>query len=88
MCLKTPPVSWHLIGLGSTQDIHSIQFEGHTLKVLDHKRVTVEMTPMTFTTTLMKPMAAGRFLISCKIHSHRTGEAACPKEELKYALLF
>uniref|UniRef100_A0A672RUL8 Coagulation factor VIII-like n=1 Tax=Sinocyclocheilus grahami TaxID=75366 RepID=A0A672RUL8_SINGR len=62
-----------LIGLGSTPEIHSIQFEGHTLKVFDHKRVTVEMTPMTFTTALMKPSpsATGMFLISCKIHSHQ-----------------
>lgn len=74
MCQKSPVVSWHLIGLGSTPEIHSIQFEGHTLKVFDHKRVTVEMTPMTFTTALMKPTAAGNFLISCKIHSHQTGK--------------
>ncbi|XDV37758.1 hypothetical protein PO909_007314 [Leuciscus waleckii] len=72
VCQKSPPVSWHLIGLGSTPEIHSIQFEGHTLKVFDHKRVTVEMTPMTFTTALMKPSAIGKFLISCKIHSHQT----------------
>lgn len=72
MCQKSPPVSWHLIGLGSSPEIHNIQFEGHTLKVFDHKRVTIEMTPMTFTTALMKPSAAGKFLISCQIHSHQT----------------
>ncbi|KAK2890793.1 hypothetical protein Q8A67_013436 [Cirrhinus molitorella] len=72
VCQKSPVVSWHLIGLGSTPEIHSIQFEGHTIKVFDHKRVTVEMTPMTFTTALMKPTATGKFLISCKIHSHQT----------------
>uniref|UniRef100_A0A9J7X010 Coagulation factor VIII, procoagulant component n=1 Tax=Cyprinus carpio carpio TaxID=630221 RepID=A0A9J7X010_CYPCA len=72
VCQKSPVVSWHLIGLGSTPEIHSIQFEGHTLKVFDHKQVTVEMTPMTFTTALMKPSATGKFLISCKIHSHQT----------------
>ncbi|XP_052005616.1 coagulation factor VIII-like [Xyrauchen texanus] len=72
VCQKSSVVSWHLIGLGSTPEIHSIQFEGHTLKIMDHLRVTVEMTPMTFTTALMKPSAAGRFLISCKIHSHQT----------------
>ncbi|XP_067314180.1 coagulation factor VIII [Pseudorasbora parva] len=72
VCQKSPVVSWHLIGLGSTPEIHSIQFEGHTLKVFNHKRVTVEMTPMTFTTALMKPSTAGKFLISCKIHSHQT----------------
>ncbi|XP_016397886.1 coagulation factor VIII-like [Sinocyclocheilus rhinocerous] len=72
VCQKSPVVSWHLIGLGSTPEIHSIQFEGHTLKVFNHKRVTVEMTPMTFTTALMKPSATGKFLISCEIHSHQT----------------
>ncbi|XP_051513639.1 coagulation factor VIII-like [Myxocyprinus asiaticus] len=72
VCQKSPVVSWHLIGLGSTPEIHSIQFEGHTLEVMDHRRVTVEMTPMTLTTALMKLSNAGRFLISCKIHSHQT----------------
>nr|XP_055033767.1 coagulation factor VIII [Misgurnus anguillicaudatus] len=72
VCQKSPLVSWHLIGLGSTPDIHSIKFQGHTLKVFDHKRVMVEMTPMTFTTALMKPSTAGRFNISCEIHSHQT----------------
>uniref|UniRef100_A0A8B9RD35 Coagulation factor VIII, procoagulant component n=1 Tax=Astyanax mexicanus TaxID=7994 RepID=A0A8B9RD35_ASTMX len=71
LCLKSPVVSWHLIGLGTTPDIHTIQFQDHTLKVMDHRRVTVEITPMTFTTALMKPNTEGRFLISCRIHSHQ-----------------
>ncbi|TRY93962.1 hypothetical protein DNTS_021117 [Danionella cerebrum] len=72
VCQKSQLVSWHLIALGSTPEIHSIQFEGHTLKVLEHKRVMVEMTPMTFTTALMKPNSIGKHLISCRIHAHRT----------------
>ncbi|KAG7335254.1 hypothetical protein KOW79_001850 [Hemibagrus wyckioides] len=71
ICQKSPEVSWHLIGLGTTPDIHTIQFQDHTLKVMDHRRVTVEMTPMTFSTALLKPYAEGKFLISCRIHSHR-----------------
>ncbi|XP_053506054.1 coagulation factor VIII [Ictalurus furcatus] len=70
LCQKSPEVSWHLIGLGSTQDIHTIQFQDHTLIVMDHRRVMVEITPMTFTTALLKPYAEGKFLISCRIHSH------------------
>ncbi|TSK87429.1 Coagulation factor VIII [Bagarius yarrelli] len=70
-CQKSPDVSWHLIGLGSTSDIHTIQFQDHSLKVMNHRRVTVEMTPMTFTTALLKPYAQGKFLISCRIHSHQ-----------------
>uniref|UniRef100_A0AAR2JSU8 Coagulation factor VIII, procoagulant component n=1 Tax=Pygocentrus nattereri TaxID=42514 RepID=A0AAR2JSU8_PYGNA len=71
LCLKSPVVSWHLIGLGSTPDIHTIQFQDHTLKVMDHRRVTVEITPMTFTMALMRPYTEGKFQISCKIHSHQ-----------------
>ncbi|XP_030622577.1 coagulation factor VIII [Chanos chanos] len=71
MCQNTWEVSWHLIGLGSTPDIHSIQFQDHTLKVMDHRKITVEITPMTFTTAQMKPFSAGNFLISCRIHSHQ-----------------
>ncbi|KAK2829114.1 hypothetical protein Q7C36_017104 [Tachysurus vachellii] len=70
-CQQSPEVTWHLIGLGSTPDIHTIQFQDHTLKVMNHRLVTVEMTPMTFTTALLKPNAKGKFLISCRIHSHR-----------------
>ncbi|XP_066498216.1 coagulation factor VIII [Hoplias malabaricus] len=71
LCLKTPIIPWHLIGLGSTPDIHTIQFQDHTLKVMDHRRVTVDITPMTYTTALMKPSIEGKFLISCRIHSHQ-----------------
>ncbi|KAI5097674.1 coagulation factor VIII [Silurus meridionalis] len=70
-CQKIPEVSWHFIGLGSTPDIHTIQFQDHTLKIMDHRRVTLEIAPMTLTTALLKPNAVGKFLISCRIHSHR-----------------
>uniref|UniRef100_A0AAR2KCK3 Coagulation factor VIII, procoagulant component n=1 Tax=Pygocentrus nattereri TaxID=42514 RepID=A0AAR2KCK3_PYGNA len=39
LCLKSPVVSWHLIGLGSTPDIHTIQFQDHTLKVSDKRTI-------------------------------------------------
>ncbi|XP_035383063.1 coagulation factor VIII [Electrophorus electricus] len=71
ICQKSPEVSWHLIGQGSTPDIHTIQFQDHTLKVMNHRRVTLDITPMTFTTATMKPYAVGKFLISCRIHSHQ-----------------
>ncbi|XP_076844555.1 coagulation factor VIII [Brachyhypopomus gauderio] len=71
LCLKSPEVSWHLIGLGSTPDIHTIQFQDHTLKVMNHRQVTLEITPMTFTMAMMKLYTEGTFLISCRIHSHQ-----------------
>ncbi|XP_032410683.1 coagulation factor VIII isoform X1 [Xiphophorus hellerii] len=71
MCQGNDLVSWHMIGLGTTPEIHSIRFQGHTLQVLTHRKVTVEVTPMTFITAEMRPATKGQFLISCQIHAHR-----------------
>ncbi|GAA6225317.1 coagulation factor VIII-like [Lates japonicus] len=71
MCQGRNHVFWHMIGVGTAPEIHSIQFQDHTLQVLTHRKVTLEVTPMTFVTAEMKPATAGRFLISCQIHAHR-----------------
>ncbi|XP_051922357.1 coagulation factor VIII isoform X2 [Hippocampus zosterae] len=88
MCQKR--VFWHMIGIGTAPEIHSIQFQDNTLKVMKHRKATIEFTPMTFVTAEMKPGAEGRFLISCQIHAHRTdGMRAmfkvekCPGPELR-----
>ncbi|KAA8588858.1 hypothetical protein FQN60_010203 [Etheostoma spectabile] len=39
--------------------------------VLTHRKVTMEVTPMTFITAEMRPATIGRFLMSCQIHAHR-----------------
>uniref|UniRef100_A0A667WTU7 Coagulation factor VIII, procoagulant component n=1 Tax=Myripristis murdjan TaxID=586833 RepID=A0A667WTU7_9TELE len=70
MCQSRDYVFWHLIGMGTAPEIHSIQFQDHSLRVMTHRKVTLEMTPMTFITAEMKPTAVGRFLISCQIHAH------------------
>uniref|UniRef100_A0A3Q4GME5 Coagulation factor VIII-like n=1 Tax=Neolamprologus brichardi TaxID=32507 RepID=A0A3Q4GME5_NEOBR len=51
-----------------------------------HRKVTVEVTPMSFITAEMRPHTIGSFLISCKIHAHRHGmnalftvEKKCPE---------
>ncbi|XP_077388804.1 coagulation factor VIII isoform X2 [Festucalex cinctus] len=69
MCQKR--VFWHMIGVGTAPEIHSIQFQDHTLKVMKHRKVTMELTPMTFATAEMRPGNVGQFLISCQIHAHR-----------------
>ncbi|XP_061091962.1 coagulation factor VIII [Conger conger] len=69
MCRKTS-VIWHMIGMGSSPEIHSIHFQDHTLQVQNHRKVSLEVTPMTLVTAEMKPAATGNFLISCQIHSH------------------
>ncbi|XP_059202876.1 coagulation factor VIII [Centropristis striata] len=71
MCEGRNHVFWHLIGMGTAPEIHSIQFQDHTLQVLTHRKVTMELTPMSFITAEMKPSTAGRFLMSCQIHAHR-----------------
>ncbi|XP_039975064.1 coagulation factor VIII [Xiphias gladius] len=71
LCQSRNHMSWHLIGVGTAPEIHSIKFQDHTLQVLTHRKVTMEMTPMTFITAEMRPVTVGRFLISCQIHAHR-----------------
>uniref|UniRef100_H2UN37 Coagulation factor VIII, procoagulant component n=1 Tax=Takifugu rubripes TaxID=31033 RepID=H2UN37_TAKRU len=71
ICQGRNPVIWHLIGMGTAPAIHLIQFQHHTLEVLTHRKVTVEVTPMTFVTAEMKPATVGSFLISCQIHAPR-----------------
>lgn len=71
VCQNHNHVFWHMIGMGTAPEIHSIRFQDHTLQVLSHRRATVEVTPMTFITAEMRPASVGRFLISCQIHSHR-----------------
>ncbi|XP_061691425.1 coagulation factor VIII [Syngnathoides biaculeatus] len=68
MCQKR--VVWHIIGVGTAPEIHSIHFQDHTLKVLKHRKVTMEVSPMTYVTAEMKPGNVGRFLISCQIYAH------------------
>ncbi|XP_028272452.1 coagulation factor VIII [Parambassis ranga] len=71
VCEGRNPVFWHMIGMGTSPEIHSIQFQGHSLQILTHRKVTVEVTPMTFITAEMRPSSIGRYLISCQIHAHR-----------------
>lgn len=71
MCQGRNHVFWHLIGMGTAPEIHSIQFQDHSLQVMSHRKVTMEVTPMTFITAEMRPATIGRFLMSCQIHAHR-----------------
>lgn len=44
------------------------------VQVLTHRKVTVEVTPMTFITAEMKSATVGSFRISCQIHAQRHGK--------------
>ncbi|KAM4555108.1 coagulation factor VIII [Odontesthes bonariensis] len=71
VCQGRNPVFWHMIGMGTAPEIHSIRFQDHSLQVMTHRKVTVEVTPMTFVTAEMRPTSIGRFLVSCQINAHR-----------------
>uniref|UniRef100_A0A8C8SY55 Coagulation factor VIII n=1 Tax=Pelusios castaneus TaxID=367368 RepID=A0A8C8SY55_9SAUR len=49
LCQKRP-VYWHVIGLGTAPEVHSIFFEGHTFLVRSHRHTTLEISPATFLT--------------------------------------
>uniref|UniRef100_A0A8C7QUA2 Coagulation factor VIII, procoagulant component n=1 Tax=Oncorhynchus mykiss TaxID=8022 RepID=A0A8C7QUA2_ONCMY len=83
MCQGRDHVFWHLIGMETSPEIHSIQFQDHTLQVMAHRKVTVEMTPMTFTTAEMKPSTQGKFLISCQIQANSHEPVTVPGPDVR-----
>uniref|UniRef100_A0A452HJC0 ferroxidase n=1 Tax=Gopherus agassizii TaxID=38772 RepID=A0A452HJC0_9SAUR len=70
LCQKRP-VHWHVIGLGTAPEVHSIFFEGHTFLVRSHRHATLEISPATFLTAQTMPTTSGRFLMFCQIPAHQ-----------------
>ncbi|XP_063273022.1 coagulation factor VIII [Prinia subflava] len=88
LCLKKQ-VHWHVIGLGSGPEVHSIFFEGHTFLVRGHRLSSLEISPATYLTAQTMPGTAGWFRMFCQILSHQqAGMEAfvkveeCPEERL------
>ncbi|XP_066058472.1 coagulation factor VIII [Chamaea fasciata] len=88
LCLKKK-VHWHVIGLGSGPEVHSIFFEGHTFLVRSHRLSSLEISPATYLTAQTMPGTAGWFRMFCQILSHQqAGMEAfvkveeCPEERL------
>ncbi|XP_020831238.1 coagulation factor VIII isoform X3 [Phascolarctos cinereus] len=80
-------VHWHVIGMGTAPEVHSIFLESHTFLVRNHRLTSLEISPATFLTAQTLPMDTGRFLMFCQISSHQHDgmEAyvhveACPEE--------
>lgn len=72
LCLKKK-VHWHVIGLGSGPEVHSIFFEGHTFLVRSHRLSSLEISPATYLTAQTMPGTAGWFRMFCQILSHQQG---------------
>ncbi|XP_042639015.1 coagulation factor VIII [Orycteropus afer afer] len=64
-------VYWHVIGMGTTPDVHSILLEGHTFLVRNHRQASLEISPITFLTAQTLLMDPGQFLLFCHIPSHQ-----------------
>ncbi|XP_062440368.1 coagulation factor VIII [Rhea pennata] len=88
LCLKKQ-VYWHVIGLGTGPEVHSIFLEGHTFLVRNHRLSSLEISPATYLTAQTMPGTTGWFRMFCQIPSHQqVGMEAfvkveeCPEERL------
>lgn len=74
-------VYWHVIGMGTAPEVHSIFLEGHTFLVRNHRQASLEISPITFLTVQTILTELGQFLLFCHISSHQHGNiCGCPKQ--------
>lgn len=74
-------VYWHVIGMGTAPEVHSIFLEGHTFLVRNHRQASLEISPITFLTVQTILTDLGQFLLFCHISSHQHGNiCGCPKQ--------
>ncbi|XP_061484804.1 ferroxidase HEPHL1 isoform X2 [Rhineura floridana] len=72
MC-KDDNVSWHMIGLGTSADMHGVHFQGNTIHLGGTTRDTLALFPHTSKTVLMQPDRVGTFHVVCRTFDHFTG---------------
>ncbi|XP_008586665.1 PREDICTED: ceruloplasmin-like [Galeopterus variegatus] len=72
MCLGDK-VSWHVLSVGSQEDLHGIYFSGNTFTSLGARKDTVTVFPHTFETLLMIPDSTGTFNVVCITTQHYQG---------------
>ncbi|NXH15516.1 FA8 factor, partial [Bucco capensis] len=70
LCLKKQ-VHWHVIGLGTEAEVHSIFLEAHTFLVRSHRLSSLEISPATYITAQTLPGAVGWFRMFCQLLSHQ-----------------
>ncbi|KAJ7320085.1 hypothetical protein JRQ81_019596 [Phrynocephalus forsythii] len=63
-------VSWHMFGMGSEADIHSVHFFDHTFVQRGHRADVVSLFPATFVTVEMKVENVGEWLLTCQVNEH------------------
>lgn len=59
MC-KGDVVSWHMLGLGSSTDVHGVHFQGNTIHLGGTIRDSLPLYPHVTNTALMQPDQTGK----------------------------
>ncbi|XP_045395399.1 ceruloplasmin-like [Lemur catta] len=72
MCMGDK-VSWHILSVGSEEDIHGIYFSGNTFTSLGARKDTVTVFPHTSETLFMTPDSTGVFDVFCMTSEHYLG---------------
>ncbi|XP_057595408.1 ceruloplasmin-like [Hippopotamus amphibius kiboko] len=72
MCLGDN-VSWHVLSVGSYEDLHGIYFSGNTFTSLGARKDTIALFPHTSQTLLMTPDSTGVFNVVCMTSEHYIG---------------
>ncbi|NXR92960.1 FA8 factor, partial [Hypocryptadius cinnamomeus] len=66
-------VRWHLLNMGSTEDIHSVHFHGQLFNVRtsqEYRMGVYNLYPGVFGTVEMWPSHAGIWRVECKVGEH------------------
>ncbi|XP_046574978.1 hephaestin-like protein [Haliotis rubra] len=63
-------VTWHMAGLGSSQDLHSLSISGHSFEYFHHRQNTINLDVAQFSTATTTAVSPGRWRISCQVAEH------------------
>uniref|UniRef100_V9K7L3 ferroxidase n=1 Tax=Callorhinchus milii TaxID=7868 RepID=V9K7L3_CALMI len=70
VCAQTE-ISWHFIGMSSSEEIFSVHFNGQVLLHDNHMVSTIGLSPVSSVTALMCPKENGKWLLSSQVQQHR-----------------
>nr|XP_020835450.1 ceruloplasmin-like [Phascolarctos cinereus] len=71
MCLGDK-ISWHVLSVGSEEDMHGIYFSGSTFVSLGGRKDTISVIPQTSWTLFMTADSSGEFDVVCVTTDHYT----------------
>ncbi|XP_072029141.1 LOW QUALITY PROTEIN: hephaestin-like protein [Amphiura filiformis] len=63
-------VAWHVFGLGTETDLHTLLFHGNILNIRNHRRDSFSISPAIFVTGEMKTFNPGKWLLRSEVNTH------------------